>query len=75
MRTINFANDPDNFFRTNNHILNMTKGIRDHKQKMEKLSSDSPIYSCDDREPESTKSAAGAFLPVFAGEINAEFPT
>lgn len=34
-----------------------------------------PIYKCDDREPDGTPHDAGAFFPVFAGEINSEFPT
>jgi hypothetical protein len=34
-----------------------------------------PIYKCDDREPDGTPHDAGAFFPVFAGEINSDFPT
>ena len=56
-------------------MKSMTEGIRKHKQKMMEVNSDSPIYTCDDREPDGTKADSGAFLPVFVGEVNTEFPT
>jgi hypothetical protein len=71
-RTISFAQDPNKEFHMTNWIENMTKQIAEHKEKMKMANSNTPLYTCGDREPDGKEHDAGAFFPTFAGEITAQ---
>ena len=74
-RTISFPADPTGEYRQTKMIENMTEGIIEMKKKMAQSNGNSPIYTCADREPDGGKVSDLAFLPTFAGEINATYPT
>ena len=74
-RTISFPSDPTGEYRRTKLIENMTEGIKEQKQMMQKSNGNTPIYTCTDREPDGTDLSTLAFLPTFAGEVNAAYPT
>ena len=51
-RNISFPHDPTGEFRQTQHIKNMTKGIKEHKNIMMETNSNTPTYTCSDREPD-----------------------
>jgi len=60
---------------TADRMEHMTEGIREAKKKMQQQNSNTPIYTCDNREPDGDATSTLAFLPVFAGEVTESSPT
>ena len=51
----------------------LNRATQFHKE-FEEGNAPSPVYTCDDREPDGTQKSVGAFLPVFAADVSEANP-